>query len=159
MASEKCLEWLRPENLIRITAWARDGLSETQIGKNIGVSVITIYNWKKAHPEIMEALRRGKEIPDIEVENALFKRAKGYDYIETKIEKSEKYGEKTTTTTKHVAGDVDAQKFWLKNRRPDKWKDKLAVQDDQEIEDTNKVEQDVFYNDPEVKKRIASEKD
>ena len=66
---------------------------------------------------------------DIQVENALLKRALGYDYTEEKVEVSEKDGRKVTQTVKHVAPDTTAQIFWLKNRRPDRWRDKPAAED------------------------------
>lgn len=61
---------------------------------------------------------------DIQVENALLKRALGYDFQEAKIEKSDKDGVKIIQTLKHIPPDVGAAAFWLKNRRPDKWRDK-----------------------------------
>ena len=61
---------------------------------------------------------------DIEVENALLKRALGYEYVEERIEKSKRDGVKVIQTVKQVVPDTTAQIFWLKNRRPDKWRDK-----------------------------------
>ena len=85
-AKGKYAKWLLPDNLLRLQAWARDGLSNEQIAHNIGINQDTLYTWIKKYPEFSEALSRGKEVVDIEVENALLKRAKGYDYIETTSE-------------------------------------------------------------------------
>ena len=71
-----------------------------------------------------EALKKGKEIVDIQVENALLKRALGYEYMEERVEISEKDGRKVIQMTKTVPPDTTAQIFWLKNRRPDQWRDK-----------------------------------
>nr|DAE63230.1 MAG TPA: terminase small subunit [Caudoviricetes sp.] len=90
----------------------------------MGIATGTLYEWKKSYPEISEALKRGKEVVDIEVENALLKRALGYDYTEERVEISEKDGRKVIQNTKHIAADTTAQIFWLKNRRPDRWRDK-----------------------------------
>ena len=131
-------KWLKSDNLILITGWARDGLSEEQIAHNIGVSRNTLVTWKGKFPEIAEALRKGREVIDYEVENALVKRALGYKYEEQTFERVwnehlEKYVKvNTKTVTKEVAPDVGAICFWLKNRRPKNWKDRPDLQMDNE---------------------------
>ena len=122
MAKGKYEKWLEPESLILLVGWARDGLTDEQIANNMGVRRETLYDWKKKHPNISNALKKGKEVVDIQVENALLKRALGYEYTEEKVEISEKDGRKVTQTVKHVAPDTTAQIFWLKNRRPEKWR-------------------------------------
>lgn len=94
----KITEWEEKNNLFLLESWARDGLTEAQIAGNMGISARTLLNWKKKSVPILLALKRGKEVSDYQVENALFKSA--------------------------VEGNVTAQIFWLKNRRPDKWRDK-----------------------------------
>ena len=122
MAKGKYEKWLEPESLILLEGWARDGLTDEQIANNMGVRRETLYDWKKKHPNISNALKKGKEVVDIQVENALLKRALGYEYTEEKVEISEKDGKKVVQTVKHVAPDTTAQIFWLKNRRPEKWR-------------------------------------
>lgn len=124
MANGKYQRWLEPDGLLLLEGWARDGLTDEQIAHNIGISRGTLYDWKKAYPDISNALKKGKDVVDIEVENALLKRALGYEYTEERVEISSKDGRKVIQTTKHVAADTTAQIFWLKNRRPDKWRDK-----------------------------------
>lgn len=75
------------------------------------------------YSEISEALKRGKEVIDRQVENALLKRALGYKYYEVTIEG----GVETKRVTKEVVPDTTAQIFWLKNRKPDVWRDKKDV--------------------------------
>lgn len=127
MAKGKYHEWLKPDNLLLLQAWARDGLTDEQIAANIGINRDTLYSWKKKHPDISDALKRGKAVVDVEVENALLKRALGYEYEEYTEEHTDE-GWKTRRTTKHVMPDVTAQIFWLKNRRPDLWRDKRDVE-------------------------------
>lgn len=130
MATGKYQRWLEPDGLLLLEAWARDGLTDEQIAEKCGVSASTLYEWKKSYPEISEALKRGKEVVDIQVENALLRRALGYRYDEvTKEERVDRdSGERklvtTKVVTKEVQPDVTAQIFWLKNRRPDIWRDK-----------------------------------
>lgn len=119
--------WLSPEGLLKLEAWARDGLTDEQIAGNAGIAVSTLYEWKKTYAEISEALKKGKEVVDIQVENALLKRALGYSYSETKVEDSPD-GRKVTKTVKEVLPDTTAQIFWLKNRRPDLWRDKQDIE-------------------------------
>lgn len=124
MAKGKYEYWLTPEGLLKLEGWARDGLTDEQIAQNMGICVATLYNWKSKHLEILESLKRGKEVVDRQVENALLKRALGYKYDEVTIEK----GVETKRVTKEVVPDTTAQIFWLKNRRPDKWKDKQDIE-------------------------------
>ncbi len=124
VAKGKYERWLEPDGLLLLEGWARDGLTDEELADKIGINPCTLYDWKNKYPKISEALKKGKEVVDIQVENALLKRAMGYDYQEEKIERSDKDGIKVVQTLKHVPGDTTAQIFWLKNRRPDKWRDK-----------------------------------
>ena len=120
MAKGKYQHWLTPEGLTLLEGWARDGLTDEQIAHNMGISAATLYNWKSKYLEIVEALKKGKDVIDREVENALLKRALGFQYDEITL----KGGVETKRVTKMVVPDTTAQIFWLKNRRPDKWRDK-----------------------------------
>lgn len=113
---------------MQIEGWARDGLTDKQIAHNMGISYSTLKEWLNKYSAISASLKKGKAPVDIEVENALLKRARGYEYEETTTEIVE-WPDGTTRkhikkTTKHVAPDTLAQIYWLKNRRPDKWRDK-----------------------------------
>ena len=122
--------------LIEIEAWKRDGLTDEQIFKNLGISRDTFYKYKEKYSDFSEAIKKGKEVADIEVENALFKRAIGYKYKEVIKEVKEIDGKKSTyvkEVIKEMPGDVGAQIFWLKNRKSSKWKDKQDI----DIEDNN----------------------
>jgi phage terminase len=122
--------------LVEIEAWKRDGLTDEQIFKNLGISKDTFYKYKDKYTDFSDALKKGKEVADIEVENALFKRAIGYKYKEVIKEVKEIDGKKSTyvkEVIKEMPGDVAAQIFWLKNRKSSKWKDKQDI----DIEDNN----------------------
>ena len=95
----------------------------------MGVAVSTLYDYKAKFKEFSEALKRGKAPVDIEVENALLKRAKGgFEVKEKRIEKWKDADgverEHTVIITREVPPDTTALIYWLKNRRPDKWRDK-----------------------------------
>lgn len=133
MAKGKYQAWLEPDKLILLEAWARDGLTDEQIASNMGITPKTLYRWKEQYCQICQSLKKGKEIVDIQVENALLKRALGYRYTETTKELITNYetGKKelvvTKTVEKEVQPDVTAQIYWLKNRKPEQWKDKREV--------------------------------
>lgn len=133
MANGKYQQWLEPEGLTLLEGWARDGLTDEQLAKKMGIGTTTLYRWKEEYREIREALKKGKEVVDIQVENALLKRALGYDFQETRVEKSDKDGTKIIQTLKHIPADTTAQIFWLKNRRPDKWRDKPEMPGDSDM--------------------------
>ena len=132
MAKSKADEWLSKDKLILLEGWARDGLTEEQIAKNMGVSVKTLYNWKTDNLPILQALKKGKEVIDFEVENALLKKALGYTVTLNK-QKVTKDGDVVDIQEDvHVAPDTTAQIFWLKNRKPDKWRDKVIDSENEE---------------------------
>ena len=124
MARGKYEYWLTEDGLTLLEGWARDGLTDEQLAGKVGINPATLYDWKKKYPKISEALKKGKEIVDIQVENALLKRALGYDFQEERVERSDKDGVKVVQAIKHIPPDTTAQIFWLKNRRPDRWRDK-----------------------------------
>ena len=124
MAKGKFQEWLTSEGLLRIEGWARDGLVDKQIAANIGVSERTFTDWKSKYSAISSALKKGKEVVDRQVENALLKRALGYEYEEVKEKFKGGILTERTVTKKEVVADTTAQIFWLKNRKPDTWRDK-----------------------------------
>ena len=113
MAKGKYQEWLEPEGLLRIEGWARDGLTDEQIAQNMGITAKTLYEWKKKYSEICESLKRNKDVADRQVENALFENA--------------------------INGNITAQIFWLKNRKPDKWRDKQEYEDRTAIEKLDEI--------------------
>lgn len=144
MAKSKADEWLEKDKLTLLEGWARDGLTDEQIANNIGISRSTLFEWRKNNQDIANALKKGKEVVDIEVENALLKKALGYNvpvqkafkvkeviYQDGKrlkeIERIE-YAEEEI----HIPADTTAQIFWLKNRKPDKWRDKIVDSENEE---------------------------
>lgn len=106
---------------------ARSGLIDTEIAKELGIANSTLYKWKTEHKEFSEALKENKDIVDSQVENKLLQRALGFEYMEKHEEVSAKGKVKTKTIRKHIAPDVTAQIFWLKNRQPDRWRDKREI--------------------------------
>lgn len=121
MSKPKSEEWMTDDKLVILEGWARDGLTDEQIAANVGISVRTLYRWKQQYCQICHALKKGKDTADREIENALFKRAKGYDFTETRIKKKDGVVVEETVITKHIPGDTTAQIFWLKNRKPEYW--------------------------------------
>jgi len=125
-------QWKTGDGLIKLEAWARDGLIDEEIADKMGINPSTLYVWKNKYTEIAEALTKGKEVVDIRVENALLKRALGFTYEETKIvQEKDAYGKdkkRQEKTTKTVVPDVGAQIFWLKNRKRNEWRDKQDIE-------------------------------
>lgn len=165
--------------LFEVECWARDGLIDEQIANNLGVAYSTFREYVKKYSALSAVLKRGKEVIDYEVENALLKRALGYEYREKKyaqVEMSEEehYALQTVAVnrfkmenpeatleeihlvqmqvskyksvlveekTKEVSPDTTAQIFWLKNRRPDKWRDKQDIQHSGSMEINNPMKE------------------
>lgn len=130
--------------LFLVECWARDGLIDEQIAKNLGIAYSTFKDYKNKHPAFSAALKKGKEVVDYEVENALLKRALGYEYSEEKVDvetdgTGKLVSRKITQTVRQVAPDVGAAAFWLKNRRPDKWRDKPSEREENQLEKLDEV--------------------
>ena len=124
----KYTEWVTEEGLIKIGGWAKDGLTDEQIAQNIGISRSTLNEWKKRFPDIKDTIKRGKEVVDRQVENALFKSAVGYEYTEITKELTDSGMKVTKRVTKQMAPNPTSAIFWLKNRKPDEWRDKKETQ-------------------------------
>jgi len=112
--------------------YAREGLNDKQIALKLGIAESTYYKFKILHIEFKEAIKRGKAPVDIKVENALLKRALGFEYEEktTEVRISENGEAKPAivkTVKKTIIPDVGAIAFWLKNRRPEKWRELKAI--------------------------------
>lgn len=124
----KYTEWLTEEGLLKIEGWARDGLTDKQVAHNMNIAESTLHEWKKKYSVLSESLKRGKEVIDRQVENALLKRALGYEFKETTQELTEDGMRVTKVITKQQAPDTTAQIFWLKNRKPQEWRDKQETE-------------------------------
>ena len=136
----KYSDWTTEDGLTLLTAWARDGLTYEQIAEKCQVSPSTLREWKKRFPAISAALKKGRELADIQVENATFRRATGYRYTEItrerKLVQDPETGETvaklvvTKEVEKEALPDVTAQIYWLNNRRPDRWRAKPSPSND-----------------------------
>ena len=121
---QRIKDWETPEALTRLGGWAKDGLTNEQIAQNMGIDVSTLYRWIKRSPDICEALKENKEIADRNVENALYKSALGYSYVEVTKERDET-GMMVVTkeVTKEVKPNPTSIIYWLKNRMPKVYRD------------------------------------
>ncbi len=106
------------------------GMVDEEIAAKLGIGRMTLHRWRLKHPELQVALSHGKDYANAQVIAAHYKRAIGYDYTERLYEGTDGEGKPVLkrATVKHVAGDVIAQIFWLKNRMPTEWKDKHEVE-------------------------------
>jgi hypothetical protein len=105
--------WLTDDGLLLLAAWARDGLTDEQIADKCGISRKTLFEWKNKYSYIGDTLKKGKDLVDIEVENALYREA--------------------------VSGNITAMIFWLKNRKPKRWRDKPELTTEKAIEKLDMV--------------------
>lgn len=134
MAKGKYQRWLTPEGLLLVQGWARDGLTDEEIACKMGVTRKTLYEWMNRFSDIRDTIKRNKEVADREVEQALFRKATGYKIKEVTRERRinpltrESELVVIKEIEKDVAPDTAAQVFWLKNRKPEVWRDKREVE-------------------------------
>lgn len=102
------------------------GHTDAELAEFFEVEESTINNWKLAHPDFLESIKRGKSIADGEVAESLYKRAMGYKHDDVDIKVID--GQIVMTPlTKYYPPDTAALIFWLKNRQKKKWRDKIET--------------------------------
>ena len=128
------------ENNERVYRFCLLGATDKQLAVFLGVSEATVNNWKKEYPEFLESIKKGKEEADANVAESMYHRACGYTHPEEKVFN---HGGEIIThqTTKHYPPDTQAASLWLRNRQPDKWRDKqeIAVTIDEDAPTTPQV--------------------
>ncbi|CEN29818.1 MAG: helix-turn-helix transcriptional regulator [Paraclostridium sordellii] len=146
MGKSKYFTHVEPK-LEEVRKWAKDGLSDKQIATNLGIAYSTFREYKKKFSALSAPLKEGKACAVKQVENALFKKALGYEYEEVTKEicMNEETGKQelkiTKVVTKRVHPDTTAIIFYLKNRMSDKWKnDPHKVKMDEAILELRKKE-------------------
>lgn len=124
----------KPEHVQQAYEWCQKfPLTNKDLAKLFDVAEDTIYEWKKRHPEFSEAINRGKSEKDVTVERSLYERATGYSHPEEKIFVNQ--GEVIRAeTVKHYPPDPTSMIFWLKNRQPEQWRDKVEVEAHHDIQ-------------------------
>ena len=151
-AKGKYAKWLEPENLILIEGWSRNGLTQEDIAHNMGIALTTLKDWCKKHAPISAAIKNGKVVADLRMENALYQRGLGgirevkktfklkHTYYDAQGRKCEKEELATGIDEVYIPGDTAAQIYWLKNRKPEEWRDKRNVEQKVEFENDGFLE-------------------
>ena len=108
------------------------GYTDKQLADFFNVNESTITRWKTKYPEFCTSIKKGKEFADIEVVESLYKKATGIRYEEVELKTDGKIKSKRVVK-KFIPPDTTAQIFWLKNRQPQRWRDKqIPEQEHQE---------------------------
>jgi hypothetical protein len=108
------------------------GATDAQLAESFEVNVDTIHTWKRAHKEFSEAIKEAKETADAKVAESLYHRALGYQHPEEKIFCSDGSIVRAQTTKQYPPETVAAI-FWLKNRQPAQWREKVELEHSGEI--------------------------
>jgi hypothetical protein len=98
------------------------GMTDIEIADILGIGLATLYRWKLDYPAFSRVFKLGKEAADDRVERSLYSRAIGYDYVAEKPAMT-RHGQKTMRYRQHIPPDTAAAVWYLKNRRPDRWRD------------------------------------
>lgn len=114
----------RPEFIAQAAKLTALGATDREVAEFFGIAERTLYGWQQAHPKFLKALKLGKEAADARVEKSLYRRALGYSFDAVKIMQFRGEGV-VVPYEQHVPPDTAACMFWLRNRRRDKWRDKI----------------------------------
>jgi len=114
----------KPEFADQALKLCRLGATDKELADFFATTEQTINAWKAAYPEFLESLKEGKSLADAEVADKLYKRATGYSHKAVKIASTPDGKEHLTEYEEQYPPDTTAAIFWLKNRRPDLWRDK-----------------------------------
>lgn len=111
----------------------KEGKTDSQAAKIVGIAESTINNWKRENPKFLESIRESKKTVDEEVEAALLENALGFTYTETKalsVSMGQGLGSEVEIVNheQFKTGDTRAQMYWLQNRNPERWKNTKAVE-------------------------------
>ena len=177
MAAGKVKDWidpktkrLHPDKAELLSSWCKKGLNEAEIAKEMGISRSTLNEWKKKYPDISDTMKRTRAYAHACVENSLFRRATGYTVPlikQFKVKKPifDKAGEKIIGWEEqlqegreemHVPADTKAIIFYLKNRLPEDWKEKIAEVSEEDENNAGLVFMQSLEN--VLKKKAAVEK-
>lgn len=116
----------KPEYCLSVEYMARSGMIEKEMAEKIGVSEVTFNAWKNEYPEFLNALTRGKEDIDDQVERALYKKATGFREPAVKIFMPAGFDKPVYAPyDEYYPPDTAAAFIWLKNRRKNKWRDRI----------------------------------
>lgn len=139
-----------PENLKMVQMLAKLGATNLEMAEALGVTLSTFHLWRNTHEEFSDAIKVGKDAADDRVAESLYQRAMGYSHPELDIRVIDG-AIVETPVMKHYAPDTTAAIFWLKNRRPQEWRDKQEIEHTGEVSLTNRI--------TEARKRARTEAD
>ena len=149
MANNKYRLWLERFGLEYLRRLAEQNLSEEEIALRSGLELPTFRLWKRKYPDFAEALNLGREESDFGVIHALYKKATGHNvslkktYKLKRVEYDPDTGKKlrefeelaTGVDETYVPADLSAEKFWLKNRQPNRWSEGEKTAENEEREE------------------------
>lgn len=117
----------KPEMVEQARKLAKLGATDREAADFFQVDEATIHRWKHIYPEFCESLKVGKEAADDRVTQSLYRKAVGYTFDSMKYHSYEG-AVIETPCVEHVPPSDTAAIFWLKNRRPDEWREKTTVE-------------------------------
>jgi hypothetical protein len=127
----------KPEFVDQARKLAALGATDRDAADFFNVSEATLHRWKHTFPEFCDALKVGKDAADQRVEQSLYRRAIGYSHDAEKIAINADGKVTKVPFVEHYPPDTTAAIFWLKNRKPDEWRDKAHVEHGGTVEVTD----------------------
>ena len=150
----KYREWCDKYGFDLLRRLAEEGNSDEEIAKKCGLDIEVFTRWKKKYHKFSDAIEIGRFEADFSVESALYRKAIGYNvktpktYKLKRVEFDPETGKKIREYEElevaedecYVPPDLRAEMFWLKNRQPRRWSEKVIGDADSEDSETGVVE-------------------
>lgn len=152
----------KPEFCALATNYCLLGATDKELAQFFEVSEATVNTWKTEHPQFLDSIKQGREIPDANVARSLYQRACGYSHTEDDIRTvalGMNQGSEIviTPTVKHYPPDTQAASLWLRNRQPAKWRDKVEVEHGGRVRLDQLPDNELNERLAELHKRLAAE--
>jgi len=107
------------------------GFTDRELAAEFGVSRMTIFRWRAAHPDFAEATALGKAVANERVERALYERAVGYEEEAVRVFLPAGAAAPVIFRySREVRADVRAGLQWLRAREPKIWARPGVPEDD-----------------------------
>ncbi len=134
----------RPEFAEEARKFALAAASDEALARHFGIPLPTLHEWIATVPEFARAVRTGRKLGDVDLVDRFHQNGMGFTHPAVKIFRPFKSGEEAPCVpyTQHHRPNTPAGIFWLVNRMPDQWRQKVVIEEKPSHDNLRKLTQD-----------------